>query len=109
MLETAYANQSDWEYISDTAKRTDAFVGIFEQASAGKGDVEKFKSDLTSPAIQKKIDFDIGLGKRVDQISATPSVFVNGEAVEIDDDIKKQLSEKIEAALKEADSETKEN
>ena len=100
MLEAAYANQSDWEYISDTAKRTDAFAGIFEQASAGKGDVEKFKSDLTSPAIQKKIDFDIGLGKRVDQISATPSVFVNGEAVEIDDDIKKKLSEKPIQKLK---------
>ena len=108
MLETAYANQSDWEYITDTAKRTDAFVGLFEQVSAGKGDVEKFKNDLTNPAIQKKIDFDIGLGKRVDKIDATPSVFVNGEAVNIGDDIKKDLSEKIEEALKATASETKE-
>ncbi|MBR5669959.1 thioredoxin domain-containing protein [Candidatus Saccharibacteria bacterium] len=108
MLETAYANQSDWEYITDTAKRTDAFVSLFEQASDGKGDAEKFRGDLTNPSVQKKIDFDIGLGKRVDKIDATPSVFVNGEAVTIDDDAKNQLSDKIDAALREIEPETKE-
>ena len=66
-------------YIYDTAKRTDIFFRDFAEVTDGKGDVEKFKSDLTSPAIQKKIDFDIGLGKRVDKINATPSIFVNGE------------------------------
>ncbi len=108
MLETAYANQSDWEYITDTAKRTDAFVSLFEQASDGKGDAEKFRGDLTNPSVQKKIDFDIGLGKRVDKIDATPSIFVNGEAVTIDDDAKSQLSDKIDAVLREIDPETKE-
>ena len=108
MLETAYANQSDWEYITDTAKRTDAFVGLFEQASDGKGDAEKFRGDLTNPSVQKKIDFDIGLGKRVDKIDATPSIFVNGEAVTIDDDAKSQLTDKIDAVLREIEPETKE-
>ena len=108
MLETAYANQSDWEYITDTAKRTDAFVSLFEQASDGKGDAEKFRGDLTNPSVQKKIDFDIGLGKRVDKIDATPSIFVNGEAVTIDDDAKSQLSDKIDAVLREIEPETKE-
>lgn len=108
MLETAYANQSDWEYITDTAKRTDAFVSLFEQASDGKGDAEKFRGDLTNPSVQKKIDFDIGLGKRVDKIDATPSIFVNGEAVTIDDDAKSQLTDKIDAVLREIEPETKE-
>ena len=108
MLETTYANQSDWEYITDTAKRTDAFVSLFEQASDGKGDAEKFRGDLTNPSVQKKIDFDIGLGKRVDKIDATPSIFVNGEAVTIDDDAKSQLTDKIDAVLREIEPETKE-
>ena len=106
MLEAVYTNQSDWNYITDTSKRTDTFVSIFEQATSGAGNVEQFKKDLTSTSIQKKIDFDIGLGKRVDTIDATPSFFVNGEAIEpagSQDETKANIAKKIEELLKKAE------
>ena len=106
MLEAVYTNQNDWNYITDTSKRTDTFASIFEQATSGAGNVDQFKKDLTSTSIQKKIDFDIGLGKRVDTINATPSFFVNGEAIEptgSQDETKANIAKKIDELLKKAE------
>ena len=111
MLEAMYANQGDWNYITDTQKRTDTYVAIFQVATDGKGDTEKFKSDLTNPSIQKKIDFDIGLGKRIDKINGTPSFFVNGEEVSAGDTLdgtKTAIKNKINAILAQNESKDEE-
>ena len=105
MADKIYDAQSDWNYISDTSKRTDVFVQLFEEATEGKGDVEKFKSDLTNVNVMKKIDFDIGLGKHVDDIKATPTIYVNEEEIEVKDGVEDTIANKLNALLAEAEKE----
>jgi protein-disulfide isomerase len=69
-----YENQSDWESLSGTA-RTDAFVNYAESLGL---DANKFKDDLASKAINKKISFDQAVGKKIG-VSATPTFYLNGE------------------------------
>ena len=58
--------------------RTDAFVKL---ASDIKDlNVDKFKTDLENPAIRKKIDYDMALGKK-DSVSGTPAMLINGKDV----------------------------
>ena len=105
MAEKIYDNQSEWNYITDTSKRTEKFVQLFEDATEGKGDVEKFKSDLTSANVMKKIDFDIGLGKHVDDINATPTIYINDEDIEVKDGVEDAIASRLDALLKEAEEE----
>lgn len=108
MLEAEYDSQAEWEEITDTIKRTDTFARIFEEATDGKGDVDKFRNDLNSPDIQKKIDFDIGLGKQVDKIDATPYIMVGEKKIEIGDSTQDDIAKEINLLLtaqEEAESE----
>lgn len=72
-----FSEQSEWEY-SDGSERTELFNKYFEEATNGKGDLEKFNNDIASDAVSKKISFDMGIGKRVD-IQATPAFYVDGQ------------------------------
>ena len=83
MLETMYDNRNDWINVFDTEKRTNIFAEYFEEVSEGKGDTAKFKAMLGDANIQKKIDFDKGLGKKRDHVEATPSIYVNGKNIDI--------------------------
>lgn len=98
MLETMYDNRNDWISVFDTEKRTNIFVGLFQDATDGKGDVEKFKSMLGDANVQKKIDFDKAIGKRRDNVDATPSIYVNGKSV----DIAKAEDSAVENAINDA-------
>ncbi|MCQ2571091.1 MAG: DsbA family protein [Candidatus Saccharibacteria bacterium] len=103
MLETLYANQADWENIFDTEKRTNTFAEYFEKVAGDKADVEKFKSDLTSSSIQKKIDFDRDLAKKRDKVSETPSLYINGTKInfrDVDGEVKDHIEKQINDALK---------
>jgi protein-disulfide isomerase len=100
MLETMYDNRADWINVFDTEKRTNIYVGYFKNVSDDKGDVEKFKNDLGSADIQKKIDFDKNIGSKRDNISATPSFFINGKSINIDGD--GEVKDIIESAINEA-------
>lgn len=81
MLETLYANRADW-YYAEGDERSQAFANLFKEI-APDGDVDKFKSDLGDPRIEKKIDFDYSLGRYVDEVKATPAFYVNGKAIDI--------------------------
>jgi len=72
-----YANQSSWENL-DTNKRTDAFVAFAAQLGI---DTAKFKTDLTNTDANKKIAFDIALGK-ANNVSATPTFYLNGNKLD---------------------------
>ena len=74
-----FANQSEWE-AAKGSDRTDLFVKYFNTASKGAGDVEKFKQDMTSEAVAKKIDFDIAMGEKID-VQGTPAYYIDGELV----------------------------
>ena len=74
-----FANQSERE-AAKGSDRTDLFVKYFNTASKGAGDVEKFKQDMTSEAVAKKIDFDIAMGEKID-VQGTPAYYIDGELV----------------------------
>lgn len=110
MVETVYANRAEWMNEAGD-KRTSVFVDLFKEI-APEGDVEKFRSDMGNPNIEKKVNFDYYLGRDIDKVNATPAFFVNGSAVEITDDVvtsedlKNAVEKKINEALKEVGLET---
>ncbi len=105
MLETLYANRADW-YYAEGEERVQAFANLFKEI-APDGDVDKFKSDLGDPRIEKKIDFDYSLGRYVDGVKATPAFYVNGEAIDISKvetigEVAELLESKIQSAIESA-------
>ncbi|MBR3257074.1 thioredoxin domain-containing protein [Candidatus Saccharibacteria bacterium] len=68
-----FANQAEWFY-STGSKRTEQFVSYFEEVTGGSGDVEKFRSDMSSENVKKKVNFDSAIAKQL-EISATPAFF----------------------------------
>ncbi len=105
MVETLYSNQASWQYLNSKA-RTDEFARIFEQV-APNGDIEKFRSDLTDPNIDKKISFDYNIGLKKDGINATPAFVINGTKVdassaETQDEFRDLIEKTLKEKLKEA-------
>lgn len=74
MHEILYKNQTKWESLSGE-ERTKAFVTYAEEL---KVDVEKFKSDMALESVNKKINFDTALGKKIN-LNGTPSFVLNGQ------------------------------
>ena len=101
MVETIYANRAEW--IAETGdKRTQVFVDLFKDI-APEGDLDKFRSDMGNPEIEKKVNFDYGLGRHKDNVSATPAFYINGKAVDITNaDTTPDLSNAVESAIKDA-------
>ena len=77
MHNVLYENQKSWETL-DATKRVDAFVGYANQLGL---DTAKFKTDLSSTDINKKITYDMTLGK-ANGVDATPTFFLNGEKLD---------------------------
>ncbi|MBR3236738.1 thioredoxin domain-containing protein [Candidatus Saccharibacteria bacterium] len=75
-----FERQTEWEDLSSSA-RTDMFVEYFNNITDGKGDVEKFKQDMESDEVSKKISFDMGIAKRVN-VEATPAFYVDGQFID---------------------------
>ncbi|MBR0133829.1 DsbA family protein [Candidatus Saccharibacteria bacterium] len=105
MVETIYANRAEW--ISEVGdKRTQVFVDLFKDI-APEGDVDKFRSDMSNPNIEKKVNFDYNIGRNVDKVDATPAFYVNGKVVDIKEaedanGLADLVENDIKAALKEA-------
>lgn len=74
-----FSEQSEWEYKSGS-ERTTTFEKYFTDVSGGKGDLEKFRADIASDAVKKKISFDMGIGKRMN-IEGTPAFFIDGQLI----------------------------
>ena len=74
-----FAEQSDWEYKSGS-ERTEVFEKYFLEVTNGEGDIDKFREDVKSDAVSKKISFDMGIGKRVG-IEGTPAFYVDGQFI----------------------------
>ena len=77
MYDILYGRQGDWDSL-DVSKRGDMFNTYAKELNL---DVEKFKTDVAGPQVAKKINFDLALGKQYD-VAATPSFFLNGEALD---------------------------
>ena len=109
MLETLYSNRNDWIEASGNS-RTDVFARLFKEI-APDGDEEKFRSDMNDPNIEKKVNFDYGLGRNVDKVSATPAIYVNGAVVTINeeesfDDFVNRLTKTIDTELEKVGEKT---
>ena len=74
-----FANQAEWEYATGS-ERTALFEKYFTEVTNGEGNLEQFRSDITSDAVSQKISFDMGIGRRID-IPATPAFFVDGQII----------------------------
>ena len=74
-----FTSQSEWEYKSGS-ERTTLFEQYFTEVTNGKGDIEKFRKDLSSDEVSKKISFDMGIGKRI-TIEGTPAFFIDGQLI----------------------------
>lgn len=72
-----YANQSDWENLSGT-ERTNIFV---KYATDFDLDSSKFKNDMSSVAVNNKINYDKAIGIKA-EVDSTPSYYLNGVKLE---------------------------
>lgn len=103
MGDLLFSNQANWQY-ADVDERTDLFVSYFKTASGNKGDVNKFKEDMKSKNVQKKLNFDQEIAEKID-VPGTPSLYLNGERLDYssaktEDDFFKVLHDKIDPLLK---------
>ncbi|MGH7218540.1 MAG: DsbA family protein [Candidatus Microsaccharimonas sp.] len=74
MHDMLYENQDEWSSL-DAAQRTTVFTSYANELEL---DMDKFNTDLTAAEVNKKINFDLALGKSAGT-SATPTFFVDGE------------------------------
>lgn len=98
-----FANQSVWSNATGDT-RTQMFADLFSSVTDGKGDVEKFISDMNSAEVKAKINFDMGLADDLD-IPGTPSFYLDGERIDFsnvsgEDGFLNLFREKIDAKLK---------
>lgn len=74
-----YEQQNSWSNAS-SEERTTKFVTFAKQLGL---DETKFRENIASDTVAKKISFDQATGKKL-EVSATPSFFLNGEKVNSD-------------------------
>ena len=101
MWNLLYTNQNSWNNlgIDQRDKQFEAYAGDL------KLDIDKFRSDVASDNVSKKITFDQALGKNAG-VDATPTFFINGEKLDaetssgiVQGDLTK-IKEKLDELLK---------
>ncbi|MBR0480348.1 thioredoxin domain-containing protein [Candidatus Saccharibacteria bacterium] len=98
--DTLFANQNDW-YYAESSERLGLFVSYFNDVTEGKGDVDKFKTDMRSKEVSQKITFDMGAGQ-ITKLTGTPAFYINGEPISPNQDeetFMKNFAEKIDPLL----------
>lgn len=90
MQDLLYQNQTTWHEASDVTP-------IFEQYATTIGlDLDRFKRDLMSEMVEKRIALDRERGYWIG-VNGTPTVFLNGREVPADSLVKDKLRALIEA------------
>ncbi len=79
MHNTLFENQDAWKNAS-VKNRLEVFS---DYANTLGLDVEKFKTDIVSDQVSKKISFDLALGKKIN-VSSTPTFYLNGKQISND-------------------------
>lgn len=98
MHDKLYATQTTWGN-ANTTQRTDSFVTYAREV--GVTDIDKFKTDMSSDAINSKINYDLSLGQKVG-VSGTPTITLNKDTLSSDDRTSVEKMKKvIDAKLKE--------
>lgn len=94
MHNVIFEEQNSWGQL-DANERTDYFNGKARDLGLN---LDQFQTDMASPEVTAKINFDLALGRK-DQVSGTPTFRMNGEV--ISQDVYND-PEKFEAAIVEA-------
>ena len=76
-----FTNQTEW-YYEDSEELNETLVEYFKEASNNSGDVDKFKSDMKSDAVKKRLKFEQRLGKAIN-LAGTPTFRIDGETIPI--------------------------
>lgn len=76
-----FSNQSEWMY-ADNSNVENIFSEYFKEVSSGHGDMDKFKNDLRSEAVRKRVNFEHRMGERA-KVKGTPMFRIDGEMVEL--------------------------
>lgn len=102
--ELLYNEQDDWAG-SSAEERQKQFEEYFKKASKNKGDLEKFRADMESDAVSKKIAFDDKLAER-DKVQWTPYIMFDGELISQEEvktrpELLNKIREKVDAKLSE--------
>ncbi len=100
-----FKNQNSW-YSASASDRNAIFNTYFETASGGQGDLEKFKSDMSSSQVKKKLEFDQGLATKYIDVSGTPTFYFDGKKIDFsgakgEEGFLDVFREKIDAYMKE--------
>ncbi|MBR2710693.1 thioredoxin domain-containing protein [Candidatus Saccharibacteria bacterium] len=80
-VDILFDNQDEWASTS-SSERSNLFNKYFNEVTNGKGDLDKFNSDISSNEVSKKINFDMGIGKRIDDITGTPAFLIDGKLID---------------------------
>lgn len=78
-----FDHQTEWSY-AEKAELEDIFIQYFIKASDGKGDIEKFKEDMNSDSVKKRLKYENRLGKAVG-LKGTPYFRINGTSIPLTD------------------------
>lgn len=79
MYAKLFENQSSWQNLASN-ERTDFFA---EYAGDLGLDKDTFKTDMTSTAVNQKINFDQAISKKIN-INSTPTLYLNGKELALD-------------------------
>ena len=90
--DVVFATQEEWFY-SSSSDLQEQLVDYFNEASSGKGDVEKFLSDLKSDDVEKRVNFENKIGKKAN-IEGTPTFRLGGKAIN-PSNLKELVTEKL--------------
>lgn len=93
-----YEKQDSWSELNET-DRMNFFV---DQAKSLGLNTDKFKTDMASSSIAKKIDYDTALGQKTG-VQGTPSFYLNGKQLTYDQfSSEDKLKDTLNAELKKA-------
>ena len=82
-----FNNQAEWGYAEGT--ELERLLGeYFVSASGGAGDLGKFREDMGSDAVKKRLGFEQNMGKKVN-LRGTPLFRIDGETVPAGDLVEK--------------------
>ena len=101
MLNKTFENRGDWAYVNSEERLTQRLTEVFEEATSGKGDKERFVKDLSNENLAKKVDNDHSTGRK-DSINATPTIIVDSADIEFSESelsIEELMAQRIEKAL----------
>ena len=101
MMNAEFEMRSNWAYVSDENMLIERLTDVFEKATSGKGDKDRFLSDMKSESVAKKVDGDHQTGRK-DNITATPTIIINNEDIDFSEselDVDDLMAQKINKAL----------